>query len=79
MKLHETQRSAILPSSLQRVEFQNFTPACAITIVSYIKVKISDFQTRFHNELRLLAVPSESRRQRADFFVHRAEADSLPS
>ena len=32
---------------------QNFTPACAIkinTIASFVKVKISDFQTRFHNE-----------------------------
>ena len=39
------------------------------TIASFVKV---NFQTRW-----LLAAPGESRRQRADFFVHRAEADSL--
>ena len=51
MKLHEAQPSAIVPSSLQRVEFiPNFTPACAITIASFVKIKISDFQNRFHNE-----------------------------
>ena len=30
--------------------FQIFTPASAITIASFIKVKISDFPTRFHDE-----------------------------
>ena len=64
------------------------------TIASFVKVKISDFQTRFQNEYWLLdafqtrfqnkywllAAPSESRRQRADyFFVHRTEADSQPT
>ena len=38
------------------------------TIVSFIKFKISDFQTRFHNEYWLLATPGVSRRQRADYF-----------
>ena len=52
MKLHEAQLSAILLSSLQRVELsQNFTPAYAINTIAYfIKVKISDFQIRFHKE-----------------------------
>ena len=46
------------------------------TIASF---EISYFQTHFHNEYWLLAAPGKSGRQRADFFVHRAEADSLPS
>ena len=46
------------------------------TIASFIKVKISDFQTRFHNELWLLAAPGE---WGLTFCVHRAEADSLPA
>ena len=48
VKLHEAQPSAILPSSLQRVEFiPKFTPARAITIAYF---EISDFQIRFHAE-----------------------------
>ena len=46
--------TAILPSSLQQVNLsQNFTPVRAITNytrASFVKVKISDCQTRFHDE-----------------------------
>ena len=59
MKLHEAQPNAVLLSSLQRVEFiPKFTPACAITIASFVKVKISDFQTVLQNEYWLLAALS---------------------
>ena len=55
MKLHEAQPSANLPSSLQRVVFY---PKIALqpvlsqinTIAFFVKVKISNFQTRFNNE-----------------------------
>ena len=51
------------------------------TIASFVKVKISDFQTCFHDEY---ALPTPARhavkvenRSGLTFFVHRAEADSL--
>ena len=55
MKLHEVQPSAILPSSLQRVEFiPKFHPAHAITQINtkayFVKVKISDFHIHLHAE-----------------------------
>ena len=37
-------------------------------LASFVKVKLSDFQTRFHNEKWLHAAPGESLRQQADFF-----------
>ena len=49
------------------------------TIASFIKVKISDFQTCFHNEYWLLAAPGGSRWQRADCFCAWVEAELLHS
>ena len=53
------------------------------TKASFVKVKISNFQTRFNDEYVL---PTSARhavkvenRSRLTFFVHRAEADSLSS
>ena len=59
MKLHEAQLSAILPSLLQRVEFipKFYSNQCyhkLIIIGCFVKLKISDFQTRFHDEYALL-------------------------
>ena len=71
MKLHKAQLSAILPKSLQRVIYPKISLLPGLsqinTIASFIKFKISDFQTRFHNEYWLLTAPGKSRRQRADF------------
>ena len=52
MKLHKAQLSAILPSSLQEWNLISLLPVLSQinTIASFVKVKISDFQTHFHNE-----------------------------
>ena len=50
------------------------------TIASFVKVKISDFQTRFHTmSSGFLLLPASHDGSGLTFFVHRAEADSLPS
>ena len=89
MKLHEAQPSAILPSSLQRVEFIPKLHSCLcyhkLIVASFVKVKVSDFQTCFHNELvsimssGFLLLPASQYGSGLTFFVHRAEAESLPS
>ena len=53
MYVYEMPRVVSLLFSLQLVKFiPNFTLSHSITIkiASFVKVKISDFQTRFHNE-----------------------------
>ena len=52
VKLHKAQLSAILPSSLQEWNLISLLPVLSQinTIASFIKVKISDFQTHFHNK-----------------------------
>ena len=50
------------------------------TTAYFVKVKISDFQTRFHDDCALLTPARHAVSwKRADSFVHRVEADSLSS
>ena len=71
---------AILPSSLQLVEFnQNFTPSRAITIASFVKVKYLIFKLASTMSSGFLLLPASYNCSGLTFFVHRAEADSLPS
>ena len=60
--------------------YQNFTPACAITIASFVKVKISlifKLASTMSSGFLLLLVSHDG--SGLTIFVHRAEADSLPS